>query len=109
MSCMLGGWCARRSGNWRLTLAGERYAQAPSTSTRRAGVLPVLVIPPCWRRAPEAYSEGTHPRNFLRSLGCSKRVRSPIAATIVTATVHGPPPQSLAGIDHGMSAPCFDL
>ena len=48
-------------------------------------------IAPCGRRAPDEYSEGTNPKNFLRSLGGSKRVKSPIAATMVTATVHGTP------------------
>src|SRR5262249_9449655 len=61
--------------------------QAPSTSPRRAWVVPAFVIAPWWRRSPEAYSAGMSPRNFMRSRGVSKRVRAPIAATMVTAPV----------------------
>src|SRR5262245_26139115 len=57
----------------------------------RAWVFPALVIDPCWRRSPEEYSEGTNPKNFMSSLGVSKRVRSPISATMVTATVNCTP------------------
>ena len=60
---MLGGVASRR-GQCRLTCAGEREAQAPSTRTRRAWVLPALVIVPCRRCSPEEYSEGTRPKNF---------------------------------------------
>jgi hypothetical protein len=41
----LGSFCRRR-GKWRLTFAGYRYAQAPSTSACRACVFPVWVIAP---------------------------------------------------------------
>ena len=37
------------------------------------------------------YSEGIRPRHVMRALGVSKRVRSPMAATMVTATVHWTP------------------
>ena len=39
-------------------LAGWRYAQAASTSTRRARPLPALVMPPCRPAVPLEYSEG---------------------------------------------------
>ena len=53
---------SRRSCSCRLTFAGSREAQAPSTSARRAWLLPVLVMPPCRRRSPVEYSEGVKPR-----------------------------------------------
>src|SRR5437667_3244553 len=52
------GTFSRRSCRCRLTFAGYRYAQAPSTSTRRAWPLPAFVIPPWRRRPPDEYSEG---------------------------------------------------
>ena len=72
-------------------------------------MLPVFVIPPCWRRWPEEYSDGTNPKNFISSLGCSKRVKSPISATMVTATVNCTPRRGLEGVHHGMQAPRGDL
>jgi hypothetical protein len=46
---------------------------------------------PCRRRAPVEYAAGITPRHGLSSLGVAKRLRSPIAATIVTATGHCTP------------------
>ena len=87
MSWISLGCFSRRSCRCRLTLAGERYAQALSPRTRRAWGLPAVVIDPGWRRSPEEDSEGITPKNFMSALGVSKRVRSPISATRVTATV----------------------
>jgi hypothetical protein len=56
------GSCARRSCRCRLTLAGSREAQAPSTRARRAGVVPVFGRPPWWRRAPREDADGVRPR-----------------------------------------------
>ena len=56
------GSFSSRSCRWRLTLAGYRYAHAPSTSARRAWLFPAFVMPPCRRRSPEEYSEGVRPR-----------------------------------------------
>jgi hypothetical protein len=58
-------------------------------ATGRGG--PAWVIAPGRRCAPEEYAEGIRPRNFISARGFSNRVRSPIAATRVTATVHGTP------------------
>ena len=55
------GRFARRRGRGRRTWAGEREAQAPSTSARRAGVCPVCVMPPWRRRAPLAYPQASGP------------------------------------------------
>src|SRR5262249_59792317 len=58
---------------------------AASISTRRAWLLPVLVMAP-WRRLLQLeYSEGTTPRNPISSHGRAKRAKSPISATSVTA------------------------
>ena len=51
----------------------------------------VLVMPPCRRRSSGEDSAGVNPRECMRCLGLSKRGRSPRAATVVTATVNGPP------------------
>ena len=48
---------------------------------------PALVMAPCRRRSPLESSEGISPKNFMRGLGLSKRVRSPSSAPVVTATV----------------------
>jgi hypothetical protein len=48
---------------------GRAVPQAPSTSARRACVWPAVVIEPCWRRSPLAYSEGISPKNFMSCLG----------------------------------------
>ena len=85
------GWCARRSGRWRLPCTGERDAQAPSTHPRRAWVVPVGVLPPWGRRGPEAEAAGTPPRHCSRALGGAQRVTSPMAAPMGTATGPGPP------------------
>jgi hypothetical protein len=53
----------------RLTLAGERSDQAPSTQARRAWVLPAVVMGPCRRRSPLAYAEGISPKHFISGLG----------------------------------------
>jgi hypothetical protein len=81
-----GGW-ARRRGRGRRTWAGSRSAQAPSTSARRAGVLPALVREPCRRRSPLEDAQGLSPKHFSTGLGVSTRVRSPSSATVVTATM----------------------
>jgi hypothetical protein len=65
------------SCQWRLTVAGSREAQAPSTKARRAWVWPVLVLDPCRRRSALASAEGIRPRSFITGRGCSTRVRSP--------------------------------
>src|SRR5215207_5297113 len=41
---------------------GLRWCHAASTSSRRTWLLPVLVIPPWERDAPEECSDGTRPR-----------------------------------------------
>jgi hypothetical protein len=46
----------------RLTRAGMRYVQTPSIRTRRARVLPALVIPARRMLPPEECSLGTRPR-----------------------------------------------
>jgi hypothetical protein len=86
-----GGRGSRRSGTWRLPWAGEREAQAPATHARRACVLPAFVRDPCRRRSPLESAEGLTPKHGLRGRGCSTRLRSPSAATVVTVTVHGTP------------------
>jgi len=90
-SWMVLGCSSSRSGLGRLTLAGYRSAQAPSTRARRAWGFPAVVIDPGRRRAPREDSAGIRPRSFISGLGCSTRVRSPSSATRVTATVHGTP------------------
>jgi hypothetical protein len=91
MAWLTWGILSRRRCRWRLTLAGSRSAQAPSTKARRAWLCPVLGMLPCCRRPPLAYAEGGSPRECLRWRGGSKRGRSPSAATVGTATVHGTP------------------
>jgi hypothetical protein len=86
-------------------VAGERDAQAPATSPRRAGGFPALGIAPCWRRAPAEYSAGITPQNFMRALGVSKRVRSPRCATGVTATVPGTPRRACRASTSGDKTP----
>ena len=44
-----------------LIRAGTQYCQAASTRARRAGPLPILVMPPCWRSVPVVCSLGTSP------------------------------------------------
>ena len=56
------GTFSNRSCRCRLTFAGYRYAHAPSTSARRAWLLPAFVIPPWRRRSPDESSEGVRPR-----------------------------------------------
>jgi hypothetical protein len=48
-----------------------RDAQAPSIRTRRAGVLPAVVIAPCRRCPHVAYAAGIRSMNFMSSLGVS--------------------------------------
>ena len=90
-SWMVLGCGSSRRGLGRLTLAGYRSAQAPSTRARRAWGFPAVVIAPGRRRAPREYSAGIRPREFISGLGVSTRVRSPRAAPRVTAPVHGTP------------------
>jgi hypothetical protein len=99
------GGFSRRSGRWRLTVAGERYAQAPSTSARRAGVVPALVREPCRRRSPVQDSEGSSPTHGSRALGVSTRGRSPRAATLMTAPVHGTPRHAWRAATTGLKCP----
>jgi hypothetical protein len=61
--------CSRRRCRGRLTLAGSREAQAPSTRARRAWLWPVLGMPPCRRCAPVESSEGVQLREFISGLG----------------------------------------
>jgi hypothetical protein len=91
MSWMILGGISSRRWRCRLTVAGSRSAQAPSTRARRAWVFPAWVIEPGWRRAPEEYAAGIKPKHFISALGVSHRLRSPIAATLVTAPVHCTP------------------
>ena len=97
------GHLLQASCRCRRTVAGEREAQAPATSTRRAWLLPVCVMPPCRRRSPVEYAEGVKPRECMSCLGLSKRVRSPRAATVVTATVHGTPRRAWSASTTGAS------
>ena len=53
-----------------------RWCQAASTRSRRACVLPVLVIPPCRRRSPLEFSLGVRPRNGPSDSG-RNRFQSP--------------------------------
>jgi hypothetical protein len=82
------GSFARRRGRCRRTVAGERAAPAPSTRARRAGGCPGLGRPPCRRRSPGESAAGVTPREGMRGRGVSIRLRSPRAATVVTATGH---------------------
>jgi len=91
MVWMAAGSFAKRRCRGRRPGAGAREAPAPSPRARRAWVCPVLVMRPCGRRAPLADSEGVRPRSCRSGRGCSKRVRSPSAAPVGTATVPGPP------------------
>src|SRR4029450_11137619 len=52
------GCFSSRSWRCRLTFAGYRYAQAPSTRARRAWLFPALVMAPWRRGSPLEYSEG---------------------------------------------------
>jgi transposase len=85
------GCFASRRGTWRLTLAGARQAQAPSTRTRSAWGWPAWVMEPCRRCSPEEYSAGLSPRHCISARGVAKRVRAPMAAPRGTAAVHGTP------------------
>ena len=95
--------CSRRRCSCRRTCAGEREAQAPATSTRRAWLWPVFVMPPGRRRAPVAYAAGVKPRECMSCLGVANRVRSPRAAPVVTATVHGTPRRAWSAATTGAS------
>ena len=66
---------------------------------------PALVSEPCRRRSPLAGSEGISPRGFSRWRGCAKRVQSPSAAPLVTATVHGTPGQAWSAATSGRRRP----
>ena len=86
-----GGRCGRRAraprpavpggGARASTLArsGRRWCQAASTSSRRACVLPVLVIAPWRRRSPVESSLGRRGRGTGRGYCGRKRVQSPIS------------------------------
>jgi hypothetical protein len=87
---LFGCWSRRRC-RWRRTGAGDRAAPAPAPSARRAGGGPAGVIEPGGRGAPGEESAGIRPRHGLRSLGGAPRRRAPMAATRVTAPVHGRP------------------
>jgi len=77
MSWMGWGSFSSRRWRWRLPLAGDREAQAPSTSARRACVFPAWVRVPWRRRAPLEDAEGVKPRERISCLGLAKRSRSP--------------------------------
>jgi hypothetical protein len=96
------GGLSSRHGRCRLTFAGEREAQAPATSARRAWVFPALVSAPCRRRAPREEAAGGRPQEPMSGLGCSKRGRSPSAATGGTATVHGTPRRACSASTTGL-------
>ena len=72
------GWPWRRRSSVALARSGRRWCQAASTSSRRACVLPVLVIAPRRRRSPVESSLGVRPRNGPSDCG-RKRVQSPIS------------------------------
>jgi hypothetical protein len=105
-----GGLCCESPGQrCRLPCAGEREAQAPSTRTRRAWLLPTWGIAPCRRCAPEKSAEGGKPRNCLSALGVANRGRSPIAALRGTATGHGTPRKACSASPTGykrQACPC---
>jgi hypothetical protein len=91
MSWRIVGGCARRRGRCRRPVAGSRDAQAPATRARRAWVWPVCGSAP-WRRfSPVADAAGIRPKPCMSGLGVATRVRSPRAATRVTAPGHGTP------------------
>jgi hypothetical protein len=69
LSRMAVGWGASRCGICRLTLAGLREDQAPSTKARRAWVFPAVVMVPCRRRSPLEDSEGISPKHVISGLG----------------------------------------
>jgi hypothetical protein len=98
-ACQLMAWrgCGRfssRRGRGRLTWAGERSAQAPSTRARRAWVGPAGVLAPWRRRSPLEYAAGITPRDGMRCLGDSPRGTSPRSTPVVTATGNGTPRQA---------------
>ena len=68
-------------------------------------MLPALVIEPCWRRSPEEYSEGIRPKNFISSLGVSKRRE--VANFGHHGDGHGElhTAQGLKGFDHRVQTP----
>ena len=108
-SGMVWGGGSSRRGECRLTLAGYRSAQAPSTRARRAWGFPAVVIEPCRRRAPREDSAGIRPRYFIRGLGVSTRVQ----VSARRHEGHGPSArhatQGLKGLDHRRQSPGFDL
>jgi hypothetical protein len=85
------GCVSRRRCQGRLPFAGEREAQAPSPSARRAWGGPAWVLEPWWRRSPEAWSAGIRPRHCLSARGGAQRVRAPRSAPMGTATLQGTP------------------
>jgi hypothetical protein len=70
---------------------GVFRAQRQVCRRRRAWGWPVVGIDPGRRRSPLAYAAGIRPRDVITCRGFSLRVRSPRAATMVTAPGHCPP------------------
>ena len=64
-----------------------------------------MVRAPCRRGAPVEDSAGIRPKHFLSSLGGSKRVKSPMAATMVTATGKGTPRRAWRALPTGCKRP----
>ena len=91
MSWSVFGSFAPLSCQGRRPCTGEGEAQAPSTRVRRAWGVPAVGMAPYWRRSPRAYAAGSRPSYCLPGRGGSQRVRSPSAATMVTATGPCPP------------------
>jgi hypothetical protein len=79
-----GGLSLWRRASVALSRSGRRCCQAASTSSRRACVLPVLVIEPSRRRSPLESSLGVRPRNGPKLCG-RKRVQSPNSTVSASA------------------------
>jgi len=72
-----------------MSLPSRRYVR-PRLRPEVSGMGVAVFVIPLLRRSPEEYSEG--PNQELHQFAwLSKRVRSPIAATMVMATVHCTP------------------
>jgi len=100
---LAGGTFARRRGSWRRLVAGEREAQAPAIRARRAWGARPAWGPPAGAARPGRMLRGFSPRHSGAVGGVAQRVRAPRAATVVTATVHGPPRQAGSASPTGVS------
>jgi hypothetical protein len=86
LSYRLGGWFARRLGRCRRTGAGARDAQAPSTRTRRAWGVPVVVLPSWARRGrwePRCH-EGSWLVRQIRGIALARTVFRPQKRTLLS-------------------------